>query len=652
MNYLEKNSFASLTTTFSQIRIKYLLKIFLKSNKNRLIIIFICFTLIVSILTSFLLIWYSNQYYEFDSFLTKSGNWNNNQKISSYYSTIEINFVPNYAEDYLDRFVIQAMDSYNEIITEIANNNVSALMSSEIYFKDNSTEITKCEFLTMNDNLTEILSNNLIKGRMPENSSEIIYCIRDDTIIREINDKIIFQTTTEGETYSQNLSIVGIVKNLAYSVAENGYSQDLFNWRNYIENYRYMFSSQESFITSQTFYFDILNNFPILNNGRAVMVDFNYNSEQINIRKLSLYLNNYQKQIGSNFQLMIDPEVEISLGEDLFALLANFNIYWIQETLKSFIICLPIIFPIFLISIEMYKIGEPQLESNIKKMKMSGIENSKINNTLLVKNLLVAVNSSFFGIIFGIIFGYLFVINYEYGISLNNYISGLGESFIIIILITILFCLILISIVMELTIARRIQTANPKDKDLKSKFKFRKIFSFMELLLIGLGTLLITPGIIIVRIIPVRDLDIGSYSLIQNLIAIIGWVVLYIGIVIATSVLLLFILKAVILIYVSFGEKKWLERKSNITLALKSIQINKKHYEKFAMILALISIAFIPGIFIGTSIEKHIVLESNLSIGCADILIPNWGSYNYSQVEIENINGIDKSTVVSHYYGE
>ncbi|MHA1463238.1 MAG: ABC transporter permease, partial [Candidatus Heimdallarchaeota archaeon] len=121
-----------------------------------------------------------------------------------------------------------------------------------------------------------------------------------------------------------------------------------------------------------------------------------------------------------------------------------------------------------------------------------------------------------------------------------------------------------------------------------------------------------------------------------------------IGILFLLFAVLLFLRRAMSYLWNRIGNSVWKNSKNYFTLALKHLSVYIKDYKNTIMVFFLIGLCVTPGLIIAKSLDLHTTLETNLSVGCSDILVENWNIDENLESNISKIDGVELSTVLSN----
>ena len=621
--------------------------ILLKNDSRRFFYTTATVLLAIVILTSFLTTWYSTQQVNFLTYVTD----NRENNISAYYSTIKDGFIPNYNTQYLEDLTTEIQETMQSIYSGVFTEKISSLMSVELFVQSNtSVEFTRTELrTTIADNL-QLLNNSLIAGRMPENSSEILYLQEQNEPSYLVGEQISFHTVYIPNSYACNFTIVGILGPLENQFEMNGYSPYIAHWQKHVENYRYLFTTREVFYTSAANFFPAINSFSEIDTGRAVIVDFVYDYSKLEIQKNTQYITEHQAILETTYLFTTEPVEPISLCKDLYSTLQNYNYFWTYETIKSFLLLAPVFFLFFFVVNELNSGEQVKFKNIIYKMKLQGISNNAIRLLLLLKALLMYMLVASIGTLIGLLITLGIVQSMSIAITLLEISSLLlGPLYLTMILATII-ALVTNMLLSENYLVRKtsvmISKTLKKEKQKDSKKRIWLTVNEQICFLIGLGVTL--PGGILLMIFPLETAanDSITYN-IATIIAIISWGLVIIGALILAIGVFNVIARIILNQIVVIGEREWIINKNRLGYILKNIITNKENYKRLIIIALIVNIGVLPGVIIAPSIQKQVTLERDLHTGCTDLVLEGWDNSRIQQQSIEAITGVQQTTEVS-----
>ncbi len=629
------------------------LKIYLKNTKRNVLVNIITSAIIFSVITSIFFIWNAEKNDNLIDYLSDTSIWSSDNKFSVSYSTIKENYNANYSPTYLDDMALEIKGQINSIYqTSLINNNFSGLMSLEVYaFNDTVPSGIHGDYLTFTSNIDNILNQSLVSGRLPENNSEILFLYQENSTYNfELNSQITLKLGRY-EDIQKNFTISGIVKDLSGNLTSNGLSSEILNWHENIENWRYMYSSEISFISTPPSYFLNLNEFSTIDYGRAVVIDYNYDTTNINAPKLVSYISKHQELINGEIKLETEPSEFLVICNDLYDTLSLFVVTQLIETIKIITLIFPLILSAYILINEISGFGKVTSISTLNKFKIIGKNNKELRNIVLYKNLIVFSFGSTFGLILGFFVSYSVKAIYYQNVTLANFMLTIIDTFFLLFTITSFVLILFSGLFKEIKLLNNLKDENLKLNDPSKIEKKNRIFKLPELLVLTFGLVLVIPSSIIFSRSSIQNPTIVDTSfLTQNVISIIAFIILYFGAFLCIIIVIIIINRLIVRLFDIINRDNWPYKKNIFTYIVKNISTSKEIYSKVMFLTFLISFGLTPGLTITKSVNNHISLESKLATGCSDIIINNWDKNPIPTSIIEGINGIDNVTFITIYY--
>ncbi|MCK5184311.1 MAG: ABC transporter permease, partial [Candidatus Heimdallarchaeota archaeon] len=449
---------------------------------------------------------------------------------------------------------------------------------------------------------------------MPTNTSEIIYHRQNATSPIAINDTIPFYGERYDSDTIRNFTVVGIVENLENFFYIDGFSSDILGRPdNYWGDYHFIYFD-EMFYTTNDLFLDALSEFPDYNGVFSFLIDFNYQLTAAHVRDINQYLRNFR-----DFR---DYYYIYNFCDDLHYALRGFYNNWSFETARVFSSSIPIIFLFGLVSIESLKIGNHELVSKFRLMKIQGVETKSIRRLVSLENLTISSVSFFGGSILGFFIGY-FVFLGMGNTSFSDYSLSIVEPVIFIVLVALYLTLFVGGFLLENSLAKKTEklTAVRYKTERKKKW-IRRIFTAQETLMFLPGIGFIAVGLTGQFILPLFPIDYLSNLILQFELAFMFLMAIG-GLFILSSVFLL--LARFISMFWSFlGKRVWKTTKSYFTLTLKHLSIYSRNYQRIILVVFMIGLGITPGLILKKSVNNHTSVEAKLYTGYSDLLISNW----------------------------
>ncbi len=615
-----------------------ILRIFLKTGKKRLLVTILTGTLIFLALTLLFTTWFSYRYNFFFNYMDTNYDWRNDIRIS-YVDSQEKTTTIDLPSFYFSFQINHNKGILDSIIPDVSSDFTAAL-SSQLYTLTNETEEIwfNNNLMTFDNNSQVSLTHALVEGRIPVNTSEIVYLKQNATSPIAINDTIPFYGERLNSDTLQNFTVVGIVENLENFFYIDGFSSDILRRPdNYWGDYHFSYSD-EMFFTTNDLFLDALSEFPDYSGTFSFLIDFNYQLTAAHVRDINQYLR--------NFRDFTDYYYIYSFCADLHYALRGFYSNWSFETARVFSSSIPIIFLFGLVSIESLKIGNHELVSKFRLMKIQGVETKSIRRLVSLENLTISSVSFFGGSILGFFIGY-FVFLGMGNTSFSDYSLSILEPVIFIVLVALYLTLFVGGFLLENSLAKKTEklTAVRYKTERKKKW-IRKIFTAQETLMFLPGIGFIAVGLTGQLILPLFPIDYLSNLIMQFELAFMFLMAIG-GLFILSSVFLL--LARFISMFWSFlGKRVWKTTKSYFTLTLKHLSIYSRNYQRIILVVFMIGLGITPGLILKKSVNDHTPVEAKLYTGYSDLAIINWQPFFEPIYDnITNTEGIEKVTKLS-----
>ncbi|HUT81335.1 MAG TPA: FtsX-like permease family protein [Candidatus Bathyarchaeia archaeon] len=621
-------------------RIKSLLAIFLKTNKRRLIFSVIISIILFTLLSTFLFTWFNYRYKSFQNY-DESYDWYNDSDTSiRYYAIFDLG---DDAELYLDLAIDELQTTLNAVKTDMFDN-YTVLMNyilDSIDYND-ANQIYTANLITLHQEAFDVLTNRLVEGRLPNNTSELLYYSSDLlSPIYQLGDQVGLQSTKDEITYNQNYTIVGVIDSVSYNLYQNGFSNDVFQYFR-IDQQEFDQFKMDLFFTYPQYFLDIISNYPFNVTGKlSLMVDFNYQIDVKDIRNLFAIINELNFiQSHQNFEYLPNGSL---FCDDFESFVIFFQVNWIFQTIKVFILGAPIILFFGLIIIEMFNFGNYEKTAQFKLFKTYGLDFVTLRKILFTENLITASIGLFPGVLLGALIGYaISSLGFDI-LNVGSYSNAFLEPTVYITILALFLFIFIGGFITETLFARR--TVRLTSEIFKSKRKkyIRRLFTSIESLLLITGIITLVIGFLGWWYIP------DSYYIVLAVLTLLSAFVflMIIGILFTLASLFLILSRLIVIFWRYVGEKVWQRRKNYFTLALKQLSIYGKDYKKVIFVMLLICLCISPGLVLMKSSNNHLEMESNLSVGFSDILIQSWVDNNTILMEnISVIPGVDLITKV------
>ncbi|MHA1555926.1 MAG: hypothetical protein ACTSPM_03230 [Candidatus Heimdallarchaeota archaeon] len=615
------------------IPIRKILAIYFKASRKRVISMLIISSIFFLILTSTVVISFSIYQDSFYNYIETNHDWLNDNKISVS-SSGRIEDPEILKSNYLMKGIEEVTTKLEYIMPNIVKKGAGVIETRINNFKSYN-EYSEIFASTYDDTSLNLIINNLQSGRLPENSTEILYYNALNQLSFEIGDIL---NLTGKKVYNDyptitNCQIVGIVNNL-----------DSIFYNNDISTY-ILRETENYFITTSAYFYNLVNEIDNRNNGLKVIIDFEYifSVQHLKTNRYIRELDDYWWE-DKSFVYLPNPE-NVNFCQDLMQALNNFKMDWYLTIFNQLLICSPVILLIGFISVEIYRTGNFEKKAKYRLLKTQGIDNKSLAKFLFLENLILLGSSLVIGLCSSLIVDYFIVRSLDLSPNVS-YITGFSNSSSILIILILYFAFFSINYLIDLTQLRKTKVTVMEQYKTKKKRFLSKIFSLPELNFLVPGIILTIFGLLISYL----TYDGGLYY--ESIISVnyfIGFSVMaLIGILFLLFAVLLFLRRAMSYLWNRIGNSVWKNSKNYFTLALKHLSVYIKDYKNTIMVFFLIGLCVTPGLIIAKSLDLHTTLETNLSVGCSDILVENWNIDENLESNISKIDGVELSTVLSN----
>ncbi|MFW9921798.1 MAG: FtsX-like permease family protein [Candidatus Thorarchaeota archaeon] len=617
-----------------------LLKVFVKSNKRKFLFIIINTVLIYIFLTSFFMLWFSNQNSMLQNYLSMECDWNKDSNISAYYSSISSNYISNYSNDFLESVLSDIKANINGLVPNLAGNSTS-MLSFELYYFPDLNSLNRYQVNGFLPELNSILYENLLEGRLPNNSSEILYYKEfSSSNSFQLNETIVLQSSNSPSAVQLNFTVVGILNNLENAFFTNNLSVDILDWCSNIASSRYSYNPLEKFFTFSTYLAEIMDSYSFISTGRAVLVDFDYLNEAFQSSKLSRYLSQYQKELNSLENIDSDPQEIYTIGLDFYNSLVVFRDDWLQKTIIIVSLTFPLLILLSFLCYESFNFNQKEYYASLSLLQTLGLSKKKLSQIAVIE----IVCFSLLGLIIGLLVSILMILPFSYLFSNNTYQNFFNFLAAPLFLFTLLAYTILYAIfglIIELRKVRKIPTIKSIPFSYYEKNWIQKFFSIPEILISIPGLVAASAGILVLRFtqgIP------SNYAFLRS----IAWGILFFGLVLVFLVLFFIISRLIILLISWFGKKTWNKRKNQFTYSLKNVRFNNRHYKTMISFMMIFGLGIVPGVILQPLVTNQLIAENSLVTGGVDLIIESsYSDYLPNKIDVLNISGVEKISLIT-----
>ncbi|NHJ04248.1 MAG: ABC transporter permease [Candidatus Heimdallarchaeota archaeon] len=629
-----------------------LLKIFLRVNRKRFLINILLAIITFTIFTTFFITWFNYRYNLFYDYLVDKGDWYNNFGVS-------VNFDDVYKseeQDFEDYFTLAVEEINNYVNSHLPGFiiNFTAGIKTRLYepiypmeeIPEGWEEYNDYLF-SLNDDAYFSCEKSLIRGRMPQNNSELIYYAGDNSYNpHKLYDIVSFSADRGNYSFLQNFTIVGfLAEDFLSNFNNEGYSSDLF-----IQSFIGDFASWETittdeiYITQMEFFSTSINKFIDLGCIFSLLIDYKYKITTTQIRNLDETFELLYSLSNDNSDQFSFIYNEFSLCEDLKAVFVSFNDKWLSETIQLLAWSIPLIFIFGILSLETFHLGEYEKTIKYQTIHVHGIQFKTLHHLIISEKLLLASIGLIMGFLLGVIIGYFIYLDMSISIV---FLDILKESTIYVSL-TILFVTFFIgSYVIERILLNRLTLTIPGLYKKKRLMNIDKIISVPEIVFIILGF-----GIGCITFLVMEILFSFNYfnnPIFKSHVFYNFSFALLISSFFLLGALFSLLSRLISRLWDNLGKKAWQKEISLLTLPLKHLSTYKNSYKRTILAMLMVCLGITPGLIINQSVNKHVSLEASLATGCSDILIGGWDLKHRDIItNLTEINGIEKVTSISY----
>ncbi|MHA1185479.1 MAG: hypothetical protein ACTSSK_01185 [Candidatus Heimdallarchaeota archaeon] len=618
-------------STEHRIPIRKILAIYFKASRKRVLSMLIISSIFFLLLTSVVIISFSSYQDSFYSYIETNHDWLNDNKISVE-SCKSIDDTVILEANHLMKGIEEVTTKLENIIPNIVKTSTGTIELELFNFKSYNNYFGI--FLsTFDDTSLNLIKNNLHSGRMPENSTEILYYNVLNQSSFELGGILNLTGRSVLDEYPEitKCQIVGIVNNLESIFYDNNISTDILQ------------ESTNYFITTSDYFSNLVNDIDNKKRGLCVFIDFEYtfSVKHLKTNRYIEALNNYYWE-DKLFEYLPNPDPN-HFCEDLLYALNNFKMNWYLTICNQLLICIPFMLLIGFISVEIYRTGNFEKRAKYRLLKTHGIDNTSLAKFLLLENLILLGSSLGIGLCLSLIVDYFIVRSLDL-VSNVSYIAGFANASSILIILISYIAFFTINYLIDLVQLRKTKVTVMEHYKTKKKRFLSKIFSLPELNFLVPGLIFTIFGLFFSYL----TFNGGKYyESIINVYFFIGFSILTVlGMLFLLFAVLLFIRRGMTYLWYRIGESAWMNTKSYFSLALKHLSVYNRDYKNTIMVFFLIGLCVTPGLIMAKSMDEHTTLEANLSVGCSNILVENWDIGEGLESNISSIEGVELSTVL------
>ena len=619
--------------------------IFIKTSRRRVLLTLVCGVVIFILITSFSLLAYNYRYNFYLNYLEENENYLNDGFVSvssSRFTSGDLNFTPSFLEEIAADFSTFPDDYFPNV--EVIN--TTTYLSAQLFTRIwdplvGNWEAESNKVFTVDDESFSLFNASLIYGRLPQNASELAI-IENQNNIHNTSDYIdLYQS--EYLDYSQNFSIVGIIKINEEAFIDAGISVDIFDYTFNLETNFFNYEPRETFVTNYSLFRDLTDPYTLYRGQIQYLVDMEYDCSEIRISKLNEYILNLPRPTGLPTSLFIQSYVLPC--EDLEVVFLGFIDGWIAKTIRLMTINMPILLIIGLVTAVVLNIGAKDLDSAYRRMKMHGLSYNKIRAMVFLENSSFSIISLLTGVGIGLGINFLIIYN-QPNRPLNYYVDFLREPLLFLLIGTFFLGFLVISYIIQNTIAKKASKTISEGYKTK-RVKFKNMFSTNEFRLFTFTLLLTLISVALYFLFGRED----STAISTNISYVtIFWFLVSCSVAMLLVFVLLIMARIINLFWTLVNKLSWKKNFNIGSLAIKHLTVSKKTYQ-FAIFTALIfGVLILPSLGIESSLKENLKYEANLNIGSSDLAIVDWVDPEDERDYIfDDIDGIVNFTEVIFY---
>ncbi|MFW9924533.1 MAG: FtsX-like permease family protein, partial [Candidatus Thorarchaeota archaeon] len=595
-------------------------KIFLKTGRKRVLLSILCGFLLFLVITSLCMIVYVYRYNSFTNY-RQSFSWFNDGKISIQANDIRFGNV-SIDDNHLSEVVTDFKLLLSDIVPEYEINNYTAAISAQIYSYEPEVPVEPWfnhEIMTLDDRSFTQLNNTLSQGRLARNSSEVVFIRTNSYANYNISDVITLYNIKDTNTTPLNFTIVGIIENYTKNLPQYDLSADVFDWNFLGDIAFYDYTRYSTFLMNYTLFQDhLLNRVHYFSGVMTYLLDIDYNLNNLKLSKLSSYINHFPS--ANYYPISTILSMESIVAPDLKSMLLAFSYTWVQDTTQILSLNAPLLIILGLITVVTLKIGSRELEINLRKMELYGINYSTIRRLIFLENLLISTISLIFGFLIGLGISAAFTSNIE-NKPPDFYSYFIQEPLLLFCYGGFLLSFFVLSFYIQNNIAKS-ATQPIAAEYIRKRGKIRQLFSTNEFRIFLIAFIFSIISISLYLLYFFLGPKVNVFSNLSFHTFTIFMIMFSVAFLI-TFVFLIFT-RVINLFWTLVSENLWKKRINIFTLTLKHISMNKNSYQLAVLTSLIFGLLILPGIAMDVSIQTNLTKEANLTNGCSTIAILDW----------------------------
>ncbi len=622
---------------------KELFRIFLKTGRRRVGFSIASGIIVFLAITSLCMVIYSHRFTVFQEYQADNIDWYNDGYISASTNLnrdMDVNFTNNLIANFTSNF----RNTTEHLIPNLKITNTTSAMSAQ-QFRATGNPVDPWlyfEFMTPDNRTYEALSRCLVAGRMPLNSSELIY-YQNEIFDYPVNSTLILNDYQSETAPEQTFTIVGVVEDISETFQNEHISQDLFEW-SFDSHLLYNYYRLAVFFTNYTNLQSRMNNLDYYYGTVTYMVDYQYDCSALQINKLRQYIEAFP---ADAYHIKSDVTLSYVLhAPDLKRFLIRFSNYWIEQYSKIIGINAPLLFIIGLISVVTLNIGSKDLATTFRRMKLYGLNYRIIRQMIFLENLIFTFVSFVGGTLIGFLISYLFT-NQTPDRPFNFYQNSLQEPLLLIALTSFIIGFFTLSFYLQNAIAKK-TVGDSHQEYQKRRRRIRNMFSTNEFRLFVVTLLFTLVTVILYVLYTYVGPNVPMLSSFSYLTFF--WFMITCSIAFMLTFLFLIVARIITLLWTLLSNRLWRNRLNIFSLSIKHLSDNRGIYQTTILAALIFGLVIIPGLAMESSIPAHIQNEAKLSMGNTNLIVTDWfDEHDTILPVIDSISGVKNATEVRAY---
>ncbi len=622
---------------------KELFRIFMKTGRRRIAFSIISGIIVFLAIASLCMVIYSHRYTLFHEYVTENNDWYNDDYISAS-TNRNMNLDFNLTNDYMENFTANFRNTTEHLIPNLKITNTTSAISAQ-QFHSTGSELDPWhfyEFLAPDNRTYEALSKCLIAGRMPLNSSEILY-YENTVFYFPVNSTLYVNNYQSEFAPVQSYTIVGVIGDITEVFQEEGISADLFDW--YFDSHLlFNYFRQATFFMNFTNFQYRMNNLDYYFGTITYVVDYQYDLSAVKLNKLREYIDAFP---SDTYQILSQVTNSYVLhAPEIKQIFISFTNHWINEYSRIIGINSPLLFMIGLISVVTLNIGSKDLGTTFRRMKLYGLNYRVIRQMIFLENLLFTFVSFIGGTLIGYLISYLFTFQVP-NRPFNFYQNSLQEPLLLIALSSFIIGFFTLSFYLQNSIAKK-TVGDAHQEYQKKRRRIRNMFSTNEFRLFVIALIFTLVSVILYILYTYVGPNVPMLTSFSYLTFF--WFMITCSLAFMITFAFLIIARISTVLWTFLSNRLWKNRLNFFTLSIKHLTDNKGIYQITILAALIFGLVILPGISMESSIPIHLEKEAKLSMGNANVVLTRWSDpTGLFLPAVKSIDGIESVTEVRVY---